>query len=269
MNSKAFQNHPRFIENLITAFANLTGILICVTLLFTVLSDLYPSNSSLFELTGRIALFLALVGCVLAAVSARVHSSSGIDQGITSHNGPYLVTSNMLSVVITVIIIGLHNELYLYEMVFIFVLGVALSILTFVYTLPMSTSNIRNNNQPEVSYRIFATIASLFVVGILIRKMWPANIFIDLVIASIQMLFIPGLSLTIGLLPSKNWIERFAYASPLSLSSQFIALVWLDWLGITVKISTIYIVSGVLTLLGFVISMYRTYLIAAKFHDKD
>src|SRR5258706_13312372 len=97
-----------------TAFANLIGVLICVVLLLTVVSDLYPTNPSLFELTGRSALFLALIGCLLVAGSARISHFPTYDSSTATRQKARLsVIMAFVAMLITTAIIGIQGDLHL------------------------------------------------------------------------------------------------------------------------------------------------------------
>ncbi len=163
-----------------------------------------------------------------------------------------------LSVVITAAIIGFQGKLQYYEWISVLFVGVATGILTFETTLTSPSIGAKDAIRTWWVYRTYGVIALFSLVSVLFRVLLPENVLTNVIIAPLQMFLIPGLSLAIALLPvSASWIDYLAYGIPLSLGSQLVGLIWLDWVGIVVSTSTIYILAGCITLISFLIANYR------------
>lgn len=100
----------------------------------------------------------------------------------------------------------------------------------------------------------------VFIAGsaIALHFLSPGSIWLEWVVAPVFALIMPGWSLGALLLPVETgWMERLFWAPVLSIGALAVALIWLDWVGITITPLSILVVTVAVTLAGAALGRLR------------
>lgn len=100
----------------------------------------------------------------------------------------------------------------------------------------------------------------VFVTGsaIALRFLSPDSAWLEWVVAPVFVMVMPGWSLGALLLPIETgWMERLFWAPVLSIGALVLALIWLDWAGITITPISILVVTVAVTLAGVALGRLR------------
>lgn len=258
-------------NKLLTAYKNIVGLLLAINsviymLVFTlswgtmpgVLSILYVGAEILF-----MTLALLSLGLTLLPKNREIHRQ---ETKLPVHLGKRLGGISAVAILIPALVafISGHTSvtLVLVHGCFAAAFGLSISLLAFHQPNPADVSSLA-----RPVYPIYIALAGLFWINILLRWLVPDTFLLTWVIAPLSFFVVPGLSLAPALLPAtSSWHEWLAYAPPLSIGTQIMCLIWLDFLGISVYTATFFAVAAVISLVGFALFFYR-FLIRGSSHN--
>lgn len=218
----------------------LATLLVVASLALVVVQTLHlPLSSRLQGVIDAVVVAAAMLSLGFAAAWR-----GGIDdtpQVSTRTRAALAVCAPVLAVVATFVH---HRGFRLYDSAVALMIGAIIGMLATRATSPEENVERRVPAALLVG-ALVAAVAGRFLIGATFVQTW--------LLSPLFVLVLPGIALTFALLPSStDWGERLCWAPPLSVGSQIVSLLWLDWLGVSASLTVFVVVATAITVLAIV-----------------
>jgi len=213
-------------------------LLVTASIVLTVAEVMHSSSSSFFFRLGDNLLLAAALVSVGAAIGTRRMSK---DTAKVSLPVRRRVAAAAAAVPVIATLVH-HRGLELYPLLVAVLVGASAAAIA--------------AREPRASAEIPAPIHMSFwlafaIIAVAGRYLAAGTILQSYVVAPLFVLAMPGLALSYSLLPATTGLwERLFWAPALSLGTQIVSLLWLDWLGVTAWVPVFVTVVVYFTVLG-------------------